>query len=239
MARLARLTVAGHPHHILQRGNNRQAIFATVSDRERMLALLAESARSFDVDVHAYVLMDNHFHLLATPKSAESLSQMMQTLGRRYVRHFNAAHGRSGTLWEGRYRSSLLEAERFLLACMVYFDLNPVRHGVVSQAQDYAWSSYGHYSGQRNDRFLTAHPLLWQLGNTPFDRESRYRELVLSGVSAEIERGLTQSVIGGWALGSVDFVARLQKSVARRLSRARAGRPPHKHAAAGARSIEK
>ena len=124
MARLPRLTVPGFPHHIVQRGNNRQAIFVDVADYETMLELLVEQSKKFQVAVHAYVLMGNHFHLLATPETAEGLPLMMQAVGRSYVRYFNNRHGRSGTLWEGRYRSTVLEAERYLVDCMVSIDLN-------------------------------------------------------------------------------------------------------------------
>ena len=134
MARLPRLSLAGHPHHVIQRGNDRQAIVRDDQDRERLLALWVEHSRAFKVAVHAYVLMDNHFHLLLTPETAEGLPQMMQAVGRAYVRYFNLRHHRTGTLWEGRYRSSLIESERYLLACMGYIDLNPVRAGMVEQA---------------------------------------------------------------------------------------------------------
>ncbi|GAO26666.1 transposase IS200 family protein [Alicycliphilus sp. B1] len=147
MARLPRLTLAGYPHHVIQRGNNRQAIFADRQDFETMLALLAENAQKFRVAIHAYVLMDNHFHLLATPATAEALPRMMQAVGRSYVRYFNDRHGRSGTLWEGRYRSTLIETDRYLLACMAYIDLNPVRAGMVAQPLAWPWSSHAHYLG--------------------------------------------------------------------------------------------
>ena len=227
MARLPRLTVPGYPYHIIQRGNNRQAIFANASDRELLLDLLTESAGKFGVAVHAYVLMDNHFHLLVTPQSADSLPGMMQAVGRRYVRHFNATQGRSGTLWEGRYKSALVQTDRYLLACMVYIDLNPVRSGLVAQAQDYPWSSHGHYAGLRTDKLVSAHPLFWELGNTPFARESGYRRMVQAGITAQQQAGLTQSVLSGWALGDPDFVAGLQKTTERRLSKSLPGRPAH------------
>ena len=131
MARLPRLTVPGYPHHIIQRGNNRQAIFSSTADYQMLLALIDESAHKFGVALHAYVLMGNHFHLLATPTTEEGLPQMMQAIGRRYVRYFNDRQARSGTLWEGRYRSTLIDTERYLLACMAYIDLNPVRAGLV------------------------------------------------------------------------------------------------------------
>lgn len=225
MARLARVSVPGHPYHVLQRGNNRQVIFLSDGDRETMRSLLAESALQFEVVLHAYVLMDNHFHLLATPQGPDGLPKMMQAVGRRYVRYFNDTHGRTGTLWEGRYKSALVQSERYLLACMVYMDLNPVRAGMVSRAQDYPWSSHAHYIGLHNDRLVTPHALVWELGNTPFARESRYRELVQAGVSREQRAALGQSVTSGWVLGDARFVAGLQGRTTRRLTRSVPGRP--------------
>ena len=226
MARLPRLTLAGYPHHIIQRGNNRQLIFADTQDFETMLALLAENARKFAVAVHAYVLMDNHFHLLATPATAEALPLMMQAVGRSYVRYFNNRHGRSGTLWEGRYRSTVIESERHLLACMVYIDLNPVRAGMVGQAAEWRWSSHAHSVGLRADGLITPHALYWALGNTPFAREAAYGALVQAGVSAGQQNALTDAALRGWALGEEAFVAAIQKKSARRVSKAKAGRPP-------------
>jgi putative transposase len=225
MARLPRLTVPGYPHHIIQRGNNRQAIFASAADYQFLLDLLEDNAKKFGVAVHAYVLMGNHFHLLATPETADALPKMMQAVGRRYVRHFNDAQGRSGTLWEGRYKSTLIQTERYLLACMAYIDLNPVRAGLVAQAKDYPWSSHAHYIGLRNDRLITPHALYWALGNTPFAREAAYAELVQAGVSSEQQQALTQSALRGWALGEPDFVAELQKQTPRRVNKVAAGRP--------------
>lgn len=233
MARLPRLSVPGYPHHVIQRGNNRQPIFQSDADRRRMLELLEENARQFEVAVHAYVLMDNHFHLLLTPRTADSLPRMMQAVGRRYVRYFNDSHGRTGTLWEGRYKSTLIEAERHLLACMVYIDLNPVRAGLAAQARDYAWSSHGHYAGLRVERLLTPHPLYWQLGNTPFAREAAYAQLVQTGLPMQQQQALTESVLRGWALGGADFVAALQQKTERRLSKASPGRPVSRSSRSG------
>jgi putative transposase len=225
MARLARLSVPGHPYHIFQRGNNRQVIFSTPTDRQLFLDLLCEACSKFAVALHAYVLMDNHFHLLATPESSDSLPRMMQAVGRSYVRYYNHSQGRSGTLWEGRYRSALMQSDNYLLSCMVYIDLNPVRSGLAMHAQEYAWSSHAHYAGLRADKSISAHPSIWALGNTPFARESRYRELVQTGVSMHQQMALTQSVLGGWALGENAFLQKLQMTTARRLSRAPPGRP--------------
>lgn len=230
MARLPRLSVPGYPHHVIQRGNNRQAIFVTPADYRRMLELLEEHARQFEVALHAYVLMGNHLHLLVTPQTADGLPRMMQAVGRRYVRYFNDTHGRSGTLWEGRYKSTLIETERYLLACMAYIDLNPVRAGLVSQAKDYPWSSHGHYAGLRVDRMITPHPLYWELGNTPFAREAAYAQRVQEGVTPKQQQELTDSVLRGWALGSPQFVDGLQKKTERRLSMGRPGRPASRSA---------
>jgi putative transposase len=225
MARLPRLSLPGYPQHIIQRGNNRQAIATSTADYQTLLALIDDNARKFSVAIHAYVLMDKHFHLLATPETAEALPQMMQAIGRRYVRYFNDSQGRSGTLWEGRYRSTVIQPEAYLLACMAYMDLNPVRHGVVAQARDYPWSSHGHYVGLRVDRLVTPHPLFWTLGNTPFAREAAYAEMVQGGVAADSQLALTQSALSGWALGDAAFVADLQTRTQRRVSRMSAGRP--------------
>lgn len=225
MARLARLTVTDYPHHVILRGNNRQDIFVDVRDRERMLALLQEHSRAQGVEVHAYVLMGNHLHLLLTPRRDGALPAMMQAVGRAYVRWFNLRHQRTGTLWEGRYRSTVIETERYLLTCMVYIDLNPVRAGLVSEPSHYAWSSYRHYTGQRTDPLVNPHPIFWTLGNTPFSREAAYADMVLAGIDSSKQQALTNATLTGWALGDAAFVASLQKQTPRRLQKSRAGRP--------------
>lgn len=226
MARLPRLTVPGFAHHVIQRGNDRQVIVRDDEDRQTLLALIAENAFKHRVALHAYVLMDNHFHLLLTPETAEGVPQMMQAVGRRYVRYFNDRHGRTGTLWEGRYRSTLIQSERYLLACMAYLDLNPVRAGMVQVPDAYAWSSHRHYAGLATDRRLTPHALYWEMGNTPFAREASYAEMVRVGVPAEVQTAVTSSALHGWALGDPPFVNSLQQKTPRRLRPGRAGRPP-------------
>ena len=228
MARLPRLTLPGYPHHIIQRGNNRQAIFTTVADYQYLQALLDENAKKFAVDIHAYVLMTNHFHLLATPQTDTGLPQMMQAVGRSYVRYFNDLQTRTGTLWEGRYRSTVIQTDRYLLACMAYIDLNPVRAGMVAEARDYPWSSHGFYVGLRSDKLITPHALFWDLANTPFGREAAYADLVRAGVSVQQQVALTESTLAGWALGEDSFVKNLQKMTERRVTMAKAGRPFNK-----------
>ncbi|MDO9201040.1 MAG: transposase [Hydrogenophaga sp.] len=225
MARLPRLTVPGYPHHVIQRGNNRQPIVLSDADRETLQGLVADTALKHRVALHAYVLMDNHFHLLLTPETEDGVPQMMQAVGRRYVRYFNDLHHRSGTLWEGRYKSTLIQSESYLLACMTYMDLNPVRAGMVAQASDFVWSSHRHYSGLAQDRRLTPHTLYWGLGNTPFAREAAYAEMVRDGLSVQQQTRITGAALRGWALGDAGFVAELQKRTQRRVTESRPGRP--------------
>lgn len=225
MARLPRLTLPGLAHHLIQRGNNRDLIFRSPADHETMKSLLAENSNNYGVAIHAYVLMANHFHLLATPRDDKALPQMMQAVGRSYVRYFNNLHGRTGTLWEGRYRSTVIEAEKYLLMCMAYMDLNPVRQGLADEPADYEWSSYRHYAGVKADRIITPHALFWDLANTPFGRESAYVETVRAGVSGAHTAALTRSAMSGWALGDEAFIAQLQQKTQRRVHMVKAGRP--------------
>lgn len=206
MARLPRLILPGHPHHIVLRGNNRQAIFHSDLDREHLLATLKDVATQYRVAVHAFVLMDNHLHLLATPPTAEALSRMMQSLGRRYVGWFNARHGRSGTLWEGRFRAGAVEGERHLLACMRYIELNPVRAGLVAEAGDWPWSSARDHLGQARSGLITEHEMYWSLGNTPFEREHAYRELLAHGISPAEQVQFTEAVLRGRPVGTERFL---------------------------------
>ena len=225
MARLPRLTIPGLPHYVVQRGNNGQAIVASRADHEMLLALLDEAARKHQVAVHAYAVLDNQFELLLTPQSADALPTMMQAVGRRYVRYLNDSQGRRGTLWEGRYRSTVLQAERHLLPCMALIDTSAVRAGLAAEPRDYPWSSHGHYIGLRNDRLVAPHPLVWALGNTPFAREAAYADLVRAGFGAAELASLGESVLRGWALGDAAFVVDLQKKTERRVSKSAAGRP--------------
>jgi putative transposase len=150
---------------------------------------------------------------------------MMQAVGRRYVRNFNLRHQRSGTLWEGRYRSTLIQSERYLLACMAYIDLNPVRAGLVADPADYPWSSHQHYIGRRPDKLVTPHGLYWEMGNTPFARDQSYADMVRAGIGQEQQQALTDSALRGWALGEPDYVAELQRRTERRVAKGQAGRP--------------
>lgn len=226
MARLPRLILAGQTHHLIQRGHNRQAIFVDDQDRRKYIDTLREVAMSCKVAVHAYVLMDNHVHLLVTPEDADGLSRLVQAQGRRFVAWFNRRHGRSGTLWEGRFRAAVIESERYFLTCMRYIDLNPVRAGLVSDCREFPWSSHAHYIGERTDPLVTEHPLFWALGNTPFERDAAYKGLFDGEVSAADQKALTDSALKGWPLGSNAFLATLADQTTRRVQAGKRGRPP-------------
>lgn len=225
MARLPRLVVPEQAHHLIQRGHNRQNVFRDDQDRRKYLETLREVASIHGVAVHAYVLMDDHVHLLATPETSEGLSRMMQAQGRRFVAWFNKRHGHVGTLWEGRFRATVIESERYLLTCMRYIDMNPVRAGLVGQCREYAWSSHAHYIGARTDPLITEHPLFWALGNTPFERDAAYKELFATDISPSDLTALTESALKGWPLGSSEFLLKLAQQTDRRLQAAKRGRP--------------
>ena len=190
-----------------------------------LYSLWLEESQRHKVAVNAYVLLDNHFHMLLTPPSDEAMSLMMQSVGRSYVRYFNKRHNRSGTLWEGRYKSSLIDSEAYLLTCMAYIDLNPVRAGLAESAEDFSWSSYKHLAGQSIDKLVTPHALYWGLGNTPFAREAAYAEFVAGGLSAAIQKALTESALKGRVVGRPDFLTSLEKSTQRQILPQKAGRP--------------
>jgi putative transposase len=225
MARLPRLVAPGLPHHVILRGNNRQSVFSDQADCERFLTLLVACAAAAQVEVHGYVLMTNHVHLVVTPASDGGPAQLLQSLGRGYVRWFNHRHARTGTLWEGRYRSAVIEAERYLLACLRYMDLNPVRAGLVDSPAAWRWSSHAHHIGQRSDPVVSEHALYWALGNTPFERQLAYRRLFESPDSQQELSTIRKASQSGWALGSERFAEQLTESRGRRASSRAAGRP--------------
>jgi len=225
MARLPRLSIGGYPHHVIQRGNDRAAIFFDRDDYVRYLHALGEVTKTLEIAVHAYVLMPNHVHLLMTPTDAKAIGRAMQAIGRRYVRWFNDRRARTGALFEGRYRSTLVEADRYLLACMRYIELNPVRAGIVQRPDEFPWSSYRHHAGLTVESGVSDHPLYWALGNTPFERQANYMRLFQQGPgTADLER-IRQATHGGWVLGDSKFLEELARKSRRRPSRRRAGRP--------------
>ena len=226
MARLPRLVVPHQTHYISQYGHDRQPVFRDGEDYGAYLAWLREASRKFQVAVHAYVLLPEEVNLLATPVDEEGLGRMMQWVGRYYVPYFNRKYARSGTLWSGRYKATVIDAANYFLACCRYMEMRPVLAGAAADPADYPWSSYAHHAGIRADQLISGHSLYWALGNTPFEREAGYRRLMEQGMStAEIAR-LQAAVSAGWALGSDGFRQELEKKTQRRAGPARRGRPP-------------
>ncbi|HEY0846761.1 MAG TPA: transposase [Noviherbaspirillum sp.] len=225
MARLPRLVVPHHLHHVVQIGADRQAIFRESEDYAAFQRWLREASRQFKVAIHAYVLMPDHIHLLVTPADDVGLGRMMQWIGRHYVPYFNAKYARAGTLWQGRYKATVIEPEPYFLLCSRYIELNPVRAGLAVSPADYPWSSYGHHVGTKPDPVIVDHPVFWGLGNTPFDREASYRALVDQDLGRQDIQALTEATLKGWPLGSDTFKAGLAKLANRRVSPAKRGRP--------------
>ena len=185
MARQPRLDLPGIPQHIVQRGNNRLPCFLDDADRARYRHLLREALLETRCRLHAYVLMDNHVHLLATPPKAGALAQLMQKLGRQYVGQFNARHRRTGTLWEGRYKSCLVDSADYLLRCVRYIDLNPVRARMTDDPVRFPWSSCAALCGQRDDPLLTLHPTQLAMGTSDKERADAYRDLLKETLNDE------------------------------------------------------
>lgn len=225
MARQPRLILPKQAHHILQRGNDRQRIFREPADYERFLGWLAEAARFYRVAIHAYALLPTQLHLLATPETAEGLAAMMQKLGRLYVPWYNGKYDRAGGLFEGRFRTAVVESDRHLLMCSRYIELAPVREGEAGEPQAYAWSSYRHHAGVLADPVVTDHALFWGLGNTPFQREAAYIDLVAQGIGMEELAQVAGAVRTGQPLGSHAFKLDLEERSGRRILPAKRGRP--------------
>jgi len=194
MARQARTVIPGQAMHVMVRGNNREMLFFGDDDRRIYLEWLRDAARQFGCSVHAFALMPNHVHLLMTPQNGGSLAKTMQSLGRRYAQYFNQIHHRSGTIWEGRYRSSLIDPEYFL-RCQRYIELNPVRAGFESTPQDSGWTSFSSHIGRNSESWLVDHENFWKLGNTPFERQMAWAGFVKEGAPHWEDKQITQSLL--------------------------------------------
>jgi putative transposase len=225
MPRRARLRLAGVPLHLVQRGNNRAACFLAAADRAYFLRHLGELAARFDCSVHAYVLMTNHVHLLLTPCSVDGASLLMKHLGQRYVQYFNRTYRRSGTLWEGRFRSCLVQSEAYVLACYRYIELNPVRAGVVAHPRDYRWSSYRANAYGVSNPLVLAHDEYRRLGALPTARQEGYRELVEAELDPTTVAAIRGATNGNFALGNTRFQREIALAIGRRACRGTGGRP--------------
>jgi putative transposase len=225
MPRHLRILVADHPFHVIQRGVNRSICYADDGDRTLFLGLLRELSGVHGCSLHAYVMMDNHFHLLLTGREPESVPIMMKNLGQRYVQFFNRKHQRSGTLWEGRYRSSLVDSEGYLFTCQRYIELNPVRARMVRHPSQYVWSSYRANAGEKRDDLLTPHRLYLRLGENQLERTSAYRTLFGDLIPDEELQSIRECVNGGFALGRPSYLEDLRQRLNRKVTAGASGRP--------------
>lgn len=225
MPRKPRFQLPGVPQHVIQRGNNRQPCFFATKDYQLYLDWLGLACDKYGCVVHAYVLMTNHVHLLVTPERPGAVGPVMQSLGRRYVRYVNDTHRRTGTLWEGRYKASLVEDETYLLTCYRYIELNPVRARMVERPGDYRWSSYAHNALGRPDPNLTHHPVYLRLGTGPEECRQSYSELFPSRLDEGLLKTIREALNQELVLGSERFKDGIEGTLKRRARPGKAGRP--------------
>lgn len=215
LARRPRIMVPNVPVHVIQRGNNRQACFFQTADYAVYLSKLKEVAEKFEVDIHCFVLMTNHVHLLLQASDCDGISQVMQSLGRYYVRYINTTYQRSGTLWEGRFKSSLVNSEEYLLNVYQYIELNPVRANIVAHPKDYPWSSYHANGGNKEIELLTPHSLYLSLGKDSATRKQAYNLMLSKQLSDDVVDSIRTSVNKSRVLGNDKFVQQISQQLKR------------------------
>jgi putative transposase len=225
MPRKPRFFLPGIPVHIVQRGHSREPVFFEDNDYSAYLHWLQEGAERYKVDIHAYVLMTNHIHILATAHDKDGVSRMMQYIGRRYVPYINHTYGSSGSIWEGRYKASLIHDEEYLLACMRYIELNPIRANMVRSPAYYRWSSYRHNAQGKEDELITPHAIFKALGKTELSRQGAYKELF----KAHLDKGVLDEIRSAWQtgtpLGNDYFRQKIEDKLKCKVGQARRGRP--------------
>ncbi len=225
MPRRARLTLAAVPMHVIQRGNNRQACFFADDDYRLYLNWLKEYAAKTGCRIHAFVLMTNHVHLLVSAEVDDGVGALMKALGQRYVQYVNRTYRRSGTLWEGRFRSCLTQEECYFLACQRYIELNPVRARIVEHPSDYPWSSYRVNAEGESNSLIQPHPLYLALATDPSTRQAAYRDLFRDQLDPELINALRSATNGNFALGDSRFTDQISRAIGRRATPGTSGRP--------------
>jgi len=218
MARLPRFVIPGQPQHIIVRGNNREPIFYRDEDYHFYLEKLKQACDRHQCEVHAYVLMTNHIHLLLTPYTEQGIGKMIQMLGRYYVQYFNHVNRRTGTLWEGRYKATLIDSEHYLLTCYRYIELNPVRANMVDHPSGYPWSSYGYNGLGQTDMIVTPHREYLQLATEFKERQLAYRALFKSHITEKTLTEIRDASNKAWVLGSSRFKQEIEQKLNRRVS---------------------
>lgn len=225
MARLRRVSPIGVPVHVIQRGNAKQDCFKDDEDREKYLSIFSDAKDKYKVDVHAWVLMSNHVHFLCTPLMENALSQMMQSVGRFYVRYFNKKYDRTGTLWEGRFKSCLVDSELYVLELYRYIELNPVRAGMVEDVVDYRWSSYSVNRLGNVDNFIKHHDCYLSLADNQTDRSKEYIKFINEQMEETNLISIRSSINKGLILGSDEFGTFIEKHTGMRVTPRSPGRP--------------
>lgn len=225
MARLPRYSIVNQPQHIILRSRDDQQIFFAEQDYQYFQDCLDAAAYNYQLKLHAYVLMPDHVHVLATPSSTDSVARTIQSIGRNYVQYFNECYGGSGTLWEGRYRATVIDGKNYMLTCSRYIELNPVRSGLVERVQDYRWSSYAHNALGKSNEMLDAAPEYKRLGDDPKQRAREYRKLFRQKLDPQLVQQITEATLKGWALGDRRFVQKIEKLSGRRAAPLPKGRP--------------
>ena len=228
MARLPRYVIPNQPQHIIQRGNNRQVIFAADADYQFFRDALVDAANKHGLTIHAYVWMTNHIHLLATPLFEDSIAKVFQSAGRKYVQYFNYTYKRSGTLWEGRYRATVVDSGQYLLKIMRYIELNPVRANMTGHPADYPWSSYGRNADGKsglNDDWLVPHDEYLRLGLTDAERFAAYQDLFKVALADDDLKKIREGTHKGWALGNQRFIDKIEMLGKRPAASKGVGRP--------------
>jgi putative transposase len=228
LARLSRYAAPGIPQHVIQRGVNRSVMFVAGRDYRFFSECLRTACAQRGCQLHAYVFMTNHVHLLMTPTTASSIAKVMQSVGRRYVRRFNDTYQRTGTLWEGRYRATLVDSQHYFLACHRYIELNPVRAGLVADPRAYPWSSYRANAFGAADSLVTPHEQYQLLGANASDRRRAYRALCRA-LSDSTLAAIRDATNRGWALGSKRFRDEMATQLARRTQPGWRGRRPRRN----------
>ena len=225
MPRKPRFILPGVPVHIVQRGHSREPVFFEDSDYLAYLGWVKEGSERYHCAIHAYVLMTNHVHILATPSDNQGITRMMQYIGRRYVPYINHTYGTSGSIWEGRYKASLVQVEGYLLTCMRYVELNPVRADMVRSPANYRWSSYRYNAQGKADELVTPHALYLALGKGKGLRMARYKELFKAHVDPEALSEIRAAWQTGTPLGNDYFREKIEKKLGCKVGQERRGRP--------------
>lgn len=224
MPRQPRFVLPGQPQHVIIRGNNREPVFYADDDYRFYLDKLQQAGDKHNCDVHAYVLMTNHVHLLVTPHQEDSLAKAMQMMGRYYVQYFNKTYNRTGTLWEGRYKATLIDSETYALTCYRYIEMNPVRaQGMADHPAEYPWSSYRANALGEANRLLVPHPMYEALGETPTQRQQAYRKLFNTLLDTKTLDEIRAATNKSWVLGSGHFKEKIATQLDRPVSPAAKG----------------